>query len=578
MHELQFHKLKKLCQIAKIIRDEQKNISFKKFLNLYKNAQELQCINHSIKLHQNSAHIAILQEYFEEYFYNHYNLTLNLSQLDIGNVSFQSTVSLVQNTKKLIADGYIVVCDSLELWQMLQITTSHSLQSYSAFKKIYRLFQELSSITILDCLRDKFLFNQEYCNLELQVRKNEQKNIQDIKSILPNDLSKFLEYKTTKFSEFYKKILDIFDQSTRIALEQYNQLIPLIEYEKNLEWSNGLIAIAFSVPNIIWGIENALRFSPSQVLLCLAQEDLADPLCSMHIENATEIRSTLLKKWKEKIVNIYTVLPKVNDNHPFYQVPNNNIKKKKYIHENNKIQANPDTHNRPAIISATAFNQLMQDPYGFYAKYILDLKFLEPAQSRITSRDFGNFIHKAVENFLKNTPCINTDNNLNLAFNIRLNRILKWIKNQLLELGVEKIFSEQEYATEIKSKNRIIRIKARIDAVIKTHRGNLIVNFKTGTPPTKNEVISGYHPQLAIEMYVARESLSEYFQGEFWYLKGTAIAGTNYNIPISNEYLSNNIFKILNDYLVKSTPFLACPWPTRIPKYNNYQHLERIEN
>ena len=107
-----------------------------------------------------------------------------------------------------------------------------------------------------------------------------------------------------------------------------------------------------------------------------------------------------------------------------------------------------------------------------------------------------------------------------------------------------------------------------------------MINFKTGIPPSKMEVLSGYSPQLLVEIFLCQNSYtSSQTQGEFWQLKGTQPHGMIVsNIAITLDMVKSNLEKITNHYLQYPKPFLACPWPLKKPKYNEYHYLERINN
>ena len=61
---------------------------------------------------------------------------------------------------------------------------------------------------------------------------------------------------------------------------------------------------------------------------------------------------------------------------------------------------------RPRKVSASSFEKLLRDPYGFYAEYILKLKPLEDLNKEEDVRDFGNLVHNILGEFNKKYPKI----------------------------------------------------------------------------------------------------------------------------------------------------------------------------
>ena len=253
---------------------------------------------------------------------------------------------------------------------------------------------------------------------------------------------------------------------------------------------------------------------------------------------------------------------------------NSNNKNKVVIE---KPVANPPLNSRPTSISATDFNLLMQDPYGYYAKHILKLKQLERVGVDKLAKEFGIAVHKLIEIYLKNEDYLQYLENLTLSspkilWFGRMLRILEWIKQQISELKPIEIQCEKDFKTLLLGS---VLLKSRVDALIVTESGSLVVNFKTGTPPTKSDVANGYSPQLLVEMFCSHNINLK--QGEIWQLKGSTPSGTvSVSIAMPIETIRNNLEKVISHYLLDKKPFLICPWPLKKSKYSEYNYLERL--
>ena len=58
----------------------------------------------------------------------------------------------------------------------------------------------------------------------------------------------------------------------------------------------------------------------------------------------------------------------------------------------------PKPIDRPKRMSVSAIEKLMENPYGFYANYILGLKKLEPIEAQLSNREFGIATHDTIKN------------------------------------------------------------------------------------------------------------------------------------------------------------------------------------
>ena len=150
-------------------------------------------------------------------------------------------------------------------------------------------------------------------------------------------------------------------------------------------------------------------------------------------------------------------------------------------------------------------------------------------------------------------------------------------KTTFCKLLAKKIDAETSMQTELAGG---VLLQARVDACVFAEVANLVINFKTGTPPNKIEVTSGYAPQLLVETFLYHSAYpGTSTQGEFWQLKGTQPPGmTTSSVAMPLELIRENLTKITNHYLMQPKPFLACPWPLKKPKYNDYVYLERLNN
>lgn len=553
-----------ICEIAIKARQQILGLSFDAFLNLYKSAQEFYVLGDS----------AVAREKINNLFPKDFFDCQNITGFAVNpSTTYCHTVfELTNKAYEYHQQNAVIICDDLLMWQMLQNRQTHS-SGYTAFKAIYGLFSKSSLTYLFDFLNNNLLFpNQEYLHLEFEARASEAKSIDDLLGKISSPIAEFLKQPRTYFKDFYLGLKNYLPNSATQNLSKFELLLEFIERDNNLEWANGFIMLSNANPKIKWGLEHALKFKPEEVVLCVTQ-----PLNS---KNQSILHEKLQSWHSNKQLCVLTNIKPDSAEHTLlkqhYKI------NKPYVKQFNhpRTQAKPLLSSRPNAVSATAFQMLMQDPYGFYARYILGLKNLNRIWDRNSPKDFGILAHSLVEQLIVFKKFDLTEIAIKFPlWHKRLQRILDWAKNQIHDLQVKDIASEKSISQTLNlDSKKAVTVNARLDVLMKTAAGNLVVNFKTGTPPSKSEILCGYSPQLAVEMLLARNFLQSDCQGEFWHLKGTKPAGTVANVPIAQEFLENNILKILNHYLGQESVFIACPWPTKAVNYNHYKHLERLDD
>ncbi|HJD65468.1 MAG TPA: RecB family exonuclease [Rickettsia endosymbiont of Diachasma alloeum] len=183
----------------------------------------------------------------------------------------------------------------------------------------------------------------------------------------------------------------------------------------------------------------------------------------------------------------------------------------------------------PNILSVTDIETLIRNPYGFYAKKILKLRTQDKIWEEPKISDFGNFIHKVLEEYSKNYDQQNMLDKqqalLNIGNNILHSTILPtytkktWqtkltlLSKAFILFDMERRKNCQKIYFEIKGELnlniagqniKIIGIADRIE-ISKSNRIT-ILDYKTGTIPTKKEIELGLSPQLIIESLMILEN------------------------------------------------------------------------
>ena len=188
----------------------------------------------------------------------------------------------------------------------------------------------------------------------------------------------------------------------------------------------------------------------------------------------------------------------------------------------------PPRATRPLKLSVTAIEDWLRDPYTIYARHILKLEALDPVDMPLSAADRGSAIHNAIGEFTKTFAKELPADPVQVLREIGLKhfaplmerpeaRALWWPRFQ----RVVRWFSEWETGrrgniasihAEIRGEisiplddGRTFYLSARADRIERRADGRFVVlDFKTGTPPTGKQVRMGLSPQLTLETAILR--------------------------------------------------------------------------
>ncbi|MEA0970211.1 putative double-strand break repair protein AddB [Candidatus Megaera venefica] len=259
----------------------------------------------------------------------------------------------------------------------------------------------------------------------------------------------------------------------------------------------------------------------------------------------------------------------------------------------------------PDTLYATDIETLIRSPYNFYAKKILKLRKIDEIDERPNLAEFGNFFHLVVEQYTKHYNSQNVNKSLqviSIAESILADSTIPDYSKKLWKIKITaladelikfdedrresaiKIYSEIEGHTTLNIKGKNITLKAIADRVELDQDGTLaIIDFKTGSVPTKKDVLSGLSPQLLIEAIIACEGGFP-LGSELSFKNGVVIIYVK--IGSSSPYISlteitlslNEIAKHkagLSNLLGHYIDTLEFPAKPNLMKYDDYSHLAR---
>jgi ATP-dependent helicase/nuclease subunit B len=265
---------------------------------------------------------------------------------------------------------------------------------------------------------------------------------------------------------------------------------------------------------------------------------------------------------------------------------------------------------RPRKLSVTAVEKWMRDPYEIYARHILDLRPFEPLDADPGAAERGQFIHAALDAFVRECPGVLPNDALDRLLDIgrqefgssldrpavwafwwpRFERIARW----LIAAETERRMALAEIVTECHGKLTIdapggaFTLTAIADRIERRHDGTLtIVDYKTGRPPEWVDVNAGLSPQLPLEAVIAEAGgfagLPESPVGElaYWRLSGGEPPGEikplRASIDKAITEAAAGIRSLIERFDDPATAYPSMPRPDKAPKFSDYAHLARVK-
>lgn len=258
-------------------------------------------------------------------------------------------------------------------------------------------------------------------------------------------------------------------------------------------------------------------------------------------------------------------------------------------------QPKPALEFRPKKLAITDISKLISDPYTIYAKRILQLRELPKIDFTPSYAEFGSFVHKALEEFIKNPQEL--EKSLAASQEIFGQYFLSEEAQLLWWPKFENIFSnffaaEKEIRTvknltefEVNLVLEGVAIKGKIDRIaFDNNDAAHIFDYKTGGVPSKIDVLSGYEPQLTIAALMLLESA---FKNEIASLnyrklsfsaaeKISKISQNSEEIKILAAAAKAGLEKLFGFFADKNNGYIAAP---NLQNYreNEYSHLSRIK-
>lgn len=264
---------------------------------------------------------------------------------------------------------------------------------------------------------------------------------------------------------------------------------------------------------------------------------------------------------------------------------------------------------RPTKYSVTKIEKLMRDPYAFYAEKILELRPLAELEEDPGLANYGQMVHAVLEKFFAKYPSDLPDDAEAQLFTMaekmfvrfkawpqlwafwwpRLKQTLHWVLQQEIPLHDRKRYVEIEGVLSFEIEDQDYRLYAKADRIDLIGTGGAqIIDYKTGSLPSKKEMDAGFSPQLPLEaaLYfhkafdLEESDSSDVITLSFYRLRGDHIAGEIKDYIVTREVCEKALQgckNLIAHFTQQENGYPCQPTPELAPTYSDYDHLARIE-
>jgi ATP-dependent helicase/nuclease subunit B len=275
---------------------------------------------------------------------------------------------------------------------------------------------------------------------------------------------------------------------------------------------------------------------------------------------------------------------------------------------------NPPVSLRPRRLGVTAIETWLRDPYAIHARHILRLEKLKPLDEETDAADYGELVHTALHRFLAEVGSAwppGAAARLRRMMDVtlrgeglrpaliawwapRLTRIADWVAEQ--EIMRRSKSPPAQVKSEVAGEITLHRpggpftLRGRADRIEKRADGTLtILDYKTGSVPTRRAVEQGFASQLLLEAAMAEEGgfgpgfTAASTELLYWRLTGgvrpgeeTALFQKKDDDLASRVAEAKAALERLIDDFDDGRPYLSHPNAAWAPRYADYAQLARV--
>ncbi len=268
----------------------------------------------------------------------------------------------------------------------------------------------------------------------------------------------------------------------------------------------------------------------------------------------------------------------------------------------------PPVEKRPRTLSTTRIETWLKDPYAIYARYVLKLKKLDPLEQTPDAALRGTLLHSILERFVtaypkelpKNAGSIletyaseeieehHYDPSVWSFWWPRFSRLSEWYINheKSWRKSAAALQTEAEGRADIQGPAGPFTITARADRIDETAAGVAVIDYKSGGNYSMKAITTGDLPQLPVEAFIIASGgfadvPRDISSLSYWTLTGGSTPGKITHVHSDIEDIiartEEGLKALIDSFDNPQTPYYSLPRPDKAPRFNDYEHLARVQ-
>lgn len=258
-------------------------------------------------------------------------------------------------------------------------------------------------------------------------------------------------------------------------------------------------------------------------------------------------------------------------------------------------EPHPRPKERPSKLPASMLDQIVSDPFSIYARAVLGLVPLKELDAEPEPRDFGSIAHKLLQQLAtfwtdhRQAPALSAMQEMvtlalrdfkdrpavHLFWSRRLLQAMLFVNNQEAHRR-GAVQSESPLEQTITTAHGPLTLHGRIDRL----EGDVVVDYKTGKPPTAGDMEKGRALQLLAYAMLLGEQGKPVEALEYWGLPAGKRSGEVIPLEWTPEVaaeLTAKLHALLNELMHPDTEFLARPVSGNERFENDYDGISRYD-
>ena len=274
----------------------------------------------------------------------------------------------------------------------------------------------------------------------------------------------------------------------------------------------------------------------------------------------------------------------------------------------------PPFEARPRRLSVTEIEDLLRDPYTIYAKHVLQLQPLDAIDTPPGAADRGSLIHDSIGEFAQTYATAMPEDPVAAMREIgerhfkpladfpearafwwpRFLRIAEWLARFEIarRARLSRLDAEIGGSIAIPFGAEEFKLTVRADRIeLLKDGGYVVLDYKTGAPPSDKQVLTGLSPQLTLEAAILRQggfkdiaAGASVAQLVYVRLRGGAVAGEELPVEIKDGNPDSHaddalarLTKLVGQFADPAIPYYSLLHPMWSNHYGTYDHLARVQ-